>query len=258
MFSKIKQAAATVSSTLGTVGQAAAEAAGVTTEVVGKAAKVTGNATMAITSQVADRLMQKVGAQLGDLSPEAFLAVLKKLDKACTPTIVKVDCMHYSTDAENYALQVDLSEINVAMSEGKFVRPKIEVHSRYQDLDRKILADRLLEHLSPLLADIESSVNYQKGIILQRQEEEQFWKFLGMFALTLAGAVLGPFLWVIVGIGGWQAMSNLPQLLFTSIKTAVYRRIFGDEISQLDGQLKEAQLVVETMVRTIKILPLTN
>lgn len=258
MFRKIKEAAANATSMLGSVGQAAADAAGNTTEVIVKAAKVAGNVTLAISSELADRIVLRAVDQLGELSSVDLMSVFDKLDKSCTPTVVRVSCKHYSPFPDNYTLMADLTEIKTAMSEGKFVRPKIEIHSLYQGLDRKILADRMLEHLGPLLADIEGSVNYQKNIILLKQEEEQFWKFLGMLALALAGAVLGPFLWVIVGIGGWQAMSSLPQLIFGSIKAGIYRRLFGDELTQLDGQLNQARLVVEAMVRTVKILPLTN
>ncbi len=93
---------------------------------------------------------------------------------------------------------------------------------------------------------------------MNQRESDAYWGELATFVLLMVGTVLGPLIWIIIGLEGWQALKSLPQLLISAIKSSLYRYFFGDEIEQLDAELDAARKTIRAMLKRAKIEPLLN
>lgn len=187
-----------------------------------------------------------------------FTETLNKLDVAFTPILVTVTCVHLSQNKEDYVLDFDLDAFTKALSEGRHARPQIVIRSKHTDINRDVLSEKMEAGLRPLFRNFQQHVELRKQDIIDREESDAFWISMGMLMLTVAGAVMGPLVWLIVGMEGWQAMKSLPSLIISSIKSGIYNMIFGSELDQLDSELDSARTTIKRMVRNIKIEPLAE
>lgn len=187
-----------------------------------------------------------------------FTETLNKLDVAFTPVLVTVTCRHQSQKKEDYVLDFDLEAFTKALNEGRHARPQIVVRSKYADINRDVLSEKMEAGLRPLFHSFQESVERRKQDITDREESDAFWNALAMLMLTVAGAAMGPLVWLIVGFEGWQALKSLPSLIISSIKSGLYNMIFGSELAQLDSELDAARTTIKRMVRNIKIEPLAE
>lgn len=217
--------------------------------LIAKAFSIAGKATSAAINSVLSNVTETI-------TSTNFGGILDRLDQTFTPILVEVTCNHASTDPEDYTLSFDLRAFEDALNAGKQARPRIVVRSAYPAIDRDILATKMETGLKPLIHNYEQHVDRQKKQILTKRDNDAFWGGLGLLILTLAGTVLGPIFWIIIGLEGWQALKSLPQLMIAGIKSSLYQLFFGDELEQLDKELETARTTIKRMVHAIKIEPL--
>ncbi len=182
-----------------------------------------------------------------------FESILNRMDQSLTPVTVTVTCNHVSDAVEDYTLQVDLRAFETALDEGRYARPKIVVYSKHTAINRDTLAARMETALRPLIANYERYVSVEKSKVLAQRESEEFWAVMGGIMLAVAGAVLGPVLWILIGLDGWRALRDLPQLFIAGVKSSLYNLFFGDELTQLDSELDSARTTIKAMVKKMEI-----
>lgn len=219
--------------------------------LINKVFTLAGKATSVMIGSVMASVIEKINSV-------DFSSTLDQLDQAFTPIEVNVTCRHDSDEPNDYRLEIDLTVFERALNEGRKARPKIIVRSTFTNLNRDLLAERLEIELRPLIKNYEKHIKQRKVAILTQRESDAFWGEIAIFVLLMAGAVLGPFIWIIIGLEGWRALASVPQLLISAIKSSLYKYFFGDEIEQLDAELEAARKTIRAMVKRAQIEPLSD
>lgn len=214
--------------------------------IIGKVFTLSGKAASLAISAIAERVVTQV-------TSIDFESILNTMDRSFTPVVVRVTCNHFGEDAEDYTVIVDLNAFESALAEGRRARPQLVVYSKYTTIDRTTLAARMETALRPLIAHYEQHVSAEKSKILAQRESDEFWIVMGTIMLAVAGSVLGPVLWLLIGLDGWRALKNLPQLFIAGVKSSLYKLFFGDELSQLDNELESARTTINIMVKNMEI-----
>jgi len=184
---------------------------------------------------------------------------LEKTLELLTPIEVVVSCVPYGPLANDYTVRIEHSEFDEAIKAWRFARPKIVVKATRPDLDRLVLTERMVAGLAPLLTSYKDKADRKR----QEVKEEQmlrdlntgllvFDTFTTFFFLALigAGALVGPILWLLVGIGGISALMQVPSFVINSMKDIA----FGTEAEQLDAETQAAMKAVEAMVKEMEIV----
>lgn len=209
-----------------------------------------------------------IGDVLGALSPAGFIG---RIAEQCEAIEVRVMCRPHSDDINDYHIEADLSVLEAAMAEDRFVRPQIIVHAVSDKIDRDILTERLLVDFGEILKGHEArmqdvKVRLEQKVARQRAETDFNLLSLG-FDIIVAGATLamlglsalvGPLLWLMVGIGGLAVLAELPSLAMSLIKRALGFKVYAcadeEELDQLKAELEKYRPLLQKLVRDLDIV----
>ena len=217
-----------------------------------------GKRALALGGDAASKVVRNFIEQLPSLR-EKLDNYLEEALEQLTSIDVVVSCVPTGPLADDYALRIEHSEFDAALKARRFVQPHIIVKAARPDLDRSMLTERMLEGLAPVLASYKvkadkkrEEVGHEQGLFLMGTALLIVDTFTLLFYLALvgAGALVGPILWLLVGIGGFVALKQVPGFVISTIKNV----FFGTEVEQLEAETKAARKVVEEMVNEMEIV----
>lgn len=232
------------------------------------------------TFRAVGRLAGNIGsAALGTLSEGLSLvtnvqvsAGIERLADKFEPVTVPVRCVPVAPGAnDNYELDVDMTGLEAALAGDRFVRPALSVSAATTTIDRAILTDRLIEKFGAVLKRHEErmeEVAARRQQAIDREARELNWKisetifdFLmnaAIAALVGLGALVGPMFWLLVAVGGFAVLTELPDLVWKLLRRAVglsvYERPEDEELAELSKELERYRPILERLVRDLDIV----
>lgn len=225
------------------------------------------NAVKAASEKVSD-IIPDVSKFIDDLGSVINIEKeLEKLNQKFEPVSVKIGCLPKSADIDDYYLQIDLEAFEAALRANRFVRPVIMVYAASTGLDRDILRERLVEELGlgiqqmrdrirklEIKRDVKKAVETVDGVM---NTFDALSALLFLVAIG-AGAVIGPFLFLLIGLGGLAMLREVPGLIVTYLKQFVGVKNFSTPedaaIHKLREDIARYKPVLKKMVDTLAII----
>lgn len=199
-------------------------------------------------------------------------AGIERLAEKFEPIQVPVRCLPQPPGAvDDYTLDVDMTGLEAALVGDRFVRPALSVRAASTDIDRSLLTDRLIEKFGVVLERHEErmeAVAAKRQKTIDREARELNWKisesifdFLmnaAIAALVGIGALVGPMFWLLVAVGGFAVLTELPDLVWKLLRRAVglsvYERPEDEELAELAKELERYRPILERLVRNLDII----
>lgn len=180
-----------------------------------------------------------------------------------TPSLITVVCDPNSKDPNDYDVLVNAEEFIAILESGALVRPNIEVRAITDQLDRAILADRLVAAFEPVSARIQSEIDVIKDNKRRRLAREKSDAFWGSLAFELDAIILtlltgGGFLIIMIGLAGFMYMKELPSILFRNLKKGLGLKVYDykedAELDALRNRLARDRNAVTKAVQNAEII----